>query len=626
MTRIDPNDWRPIGVVDLEPAAWSALRATRSLCVTAGPGAGKTEFLAQRAAYLLQTGLCAPPAQILAISFKKDAATNLKARVAERCSPEHASRFRSLTFDAFTKGLLDRFVKTVPQQWRPTRPYEITFPKQIEIKDFLQTLLFEAPPRWSSYISGVRSSSFEQECLGSCRLPTVAREPLTAAEFVVFSWWRSRLDVERTSALTFVMINRLAELLIRSNAHVRRALRLTYPYVFLDEFQDTTYAQYDFLLTAFRETRSVLTAVGDQKQRIMGWAGARSDAFSQMMLDFHAENVSLLMNYRSSADLVKIQHVVAQALDSSTGAMTSAKERLISDEVAQIWVFRSREEEARHLAGWVGADMQERSLTPRDYALLVRQRTDQYEGQLAGAFNAAGIGIRDEARRVGKTSLQDLLAEELVRVIAAVIRLVVETKAPASWQLAIEALYRLRDVPDDDSPEAHRVAEEVPRFIEKTRALIKQQKPAEESAVAFVQHVFEFLDINSFRRAYREYASGDSVEIISEAFVEHFGNCAVKAGSWKDCIDACEGIGQVPLMTVHKSKGLEYDTTIFVGLDDDAWWSHSPGNPDGLATFFVALSRAKQRAVFTYCVGLGRRKVNDLYSLLSSAGVKEYKF
>jgi len=77
-------------------------------------------------------------------------------------------------------------------------------------------------------------------------------------------------------------------------------------------------------------------------------------------------------------------------------------------------------------------------------------------------------------------------------------------------------------------------------------------------------------------------------------------------------------------MTVHKSKGLEFDTIVFVGLDDQMWWSHTAGNPEGIATFFVALSRAKQRAIFTFCRGRGqRRRVADLYQLLADAGVPE---
>jgi superfamily I DNA/RNA helicase len=77
-------------------------------------------------------------------------------------------------------------------------------------------------------------------------------------------------------------------------------------------------------------------------------------------------------------------------------------------------------------------------------------------------------------------------------------------------------------------------------------------------------------------------------------------------------------------MTVHKSKGLEYDTIVFVGLDDRAWWAHTPGNPEGLATFFVALSRAKQRAIFAFCQERGqRRRVAELFQLLTDAGVPE---
>src|SRR3546814_7139231 len=109
----------------------------------------------------------------------------------------------------------------------------------------------------------------------------------------------------------------LAELLLRANPHIRRALRATYPFVFVDEFQDTTYAQYDFLLSAFADGRTTVTAVGDDKQRIMAWAGARLDAFQRFEADFGAVRIPLAFNFRSSPGLVRIQHVVARALDAN---------------------------------------------------------------------------------------------------------------------------------------------------------------------------------------------------------------------------------------------------------------------------------------------------------------------
>jgi superfamily I DNA/RNA helicase len=108
VARTSQQAWRPTGIDDLEPAAWNALRHEGSSSVIAGPGAGKTEYLAQYASYLLETGGCPRPQRILAISFKTDAAKNLAQRVKTRC-PDHAHRLTSMTFDAFAKGLVDRF-------------------------------------------------------------------------------------------------------------------------------------------------------------------------------------------------------------------------------------------------------------------------------------------------------------------------------------------------------------------------------------------------------------------------------------------------------------------------------------------------------------------------------------
>jgi superfamily I DNA/RNA helicase len=86
--------------------------------------------------------------------------------------------------------------------------------------------------------------------------------------------------------------------------------------------------------------------------------------------------------------------------------------------------------------------------------------------------------------------------------------------------------------------------------------------------------------------------------------------------------DVYEGRNSLPLMTIHKSKGLEYHTVIFVGLDDGAWWSFSKDQVEATAGFFVAFTRAKQRVLFTYCAKRGaRNSIATLYKLLQLAGV-----
>ncbi len=75
-------------------------------------------------------------------------------------------------------------------------------------------------------------------------------------------------------------------------------------------------------------------------------------------------------------------------------------------------------------------------------------------------------------------------------------------------------------------------------------------------------------------------------------------------------------------MTIHKSKGLEFHTVLFIGLDDSSFWSIQDDREGGLQEFFVAFTRAKDRAFFTYCQNRGtRRKVDEIYQLLNQAGV-----
>jgi superfamily I DNA/RNA helicase len=624
MIRVAAADWRPSGIDDLEPEVWCALRQPGCACVVAGPGAGKTEFLAQRAVYLLETGLCAPPRRVLAISFKSDAAENLAARVRKRCPSALSARFVSLTFDAFTKNLVDRFLLAIPAVWRPTRPYEIAFPTRRQVDGFLDETRLNAPAAWQAAIAGLGAGDFEARYVGAGRLPLVREEPQSGVEFAIDRWRAEQLRGRDRSALTFVNINRLAELLLRANPHILRALRATYPFVFVDEFQDTTYAQYDFLLSAFATPTTGVTAVGDDKQRIMVWAGARVDTFQRFQQDFAAIRIPLQFNFRSSPDLVRIQHVVARALDPNSAVAVSQTVRQVDGDVAQVWNSRTRAGEAEYMARWLADDMRARGRTPREYALLVRQKADDYETELAEPLAVVGLRIRNESHALGRTTLQDLLADELCAIAIAVLRLGARRRSPMSWQIASAAVQALRGADPDDDTACHRTETALTAFLKDLRNEMAAAPPGAASAGAIADRVFAYLDLTAVARTYQAYGTGEMLTIIVEAFHLHLSACAKDAEDWSACLDAFEGVAQIPLMTVHKSKGLEYDTIIFIGLDDQAWWSHSPANPEGLATFFVALSRAKQRAIFSFCQSRGqRRKIADLYQLLTDAGVPE---
>jgi len=596
-----------------------------STSVVAGPGAGKTEFLAQRAAYLLETGLCRYPQQILAISFKTDAAANLAARVRERCPPELASRFISLTFDAFTKSLVDRFHAAIPAHWRPTRPYNIVNLNRRDIERELREFQGRAQQAMQQAIAGLPSGKFEAEVIGPQKLTAARPNPRNGRGFAIVEWWLKRLQgTNGNSDLTFTCLNRLAELVVRMNPKLASALRATYPFVFVDEFQDTTYAQYDFLQSIFGGGQAVVTAVGDHKQRIMGWAGARVDAFEQFEADFQAERHDLLFNFRSSPELVRIQHFIAQALDDSAPPMESQATPQLDRDIVQVWNSTSQRNEGAYLAQWIARDMAVRGKRPRDYALLVRQLPATFEEELQPAFAAMGLSLRNESRTLGRTNIQDLLVDGIATIALSALRLGLGRRDAQAWSSLSAAMYILRGVDEGDDVLRHRVDEEIKTFLVGLRECMRGNAPGPDAATAIAFHVFHFLEPATIIRTFSAYSRNDLLNVIMEAFEIHLAASSVDAPSWADCLDRFIGIRDVPILTVHKSKGLEYDTVLCVGMDDQSWWSHTPGNPEGVATFFVALSRAKQRAIFLFCEARGqRRRVADLYQLLTNAGVQE---
>jgi superfamily I DNA/RNA helicase len=265
-----------------------------------------------------------------------------------------------------------------------------------------------------------------------------------------------------------------------------------------------------------------------------------------------------------------------------------------------------------------------RQKQPRDYVLLVRQRPDQFEQELQPMFAAAGLSMRNESRTIGRTNVQDLMVDEAASVALAAVRLSIGQRNAAAWLTLSNTVYAIRGADEDNELLRDRADRDIQNFLDKLGQDIRGQTPSSELAAEITQRIFEFLDIAAIKRAFAAYMRNDLLEIMIEGFSLHLQQAASATANWPDCIDRFVGMYDIPLMTVHKSKGLEYDTVFFVGLDDRSWWSHTPRNPEGIATFFVALSRAKQRAIFLFCEHRGaRERVSELYQMLTEAGVVE---
>lgn len=624
--RIDPKDWRPVDVEELEANALDVVRSTDNRSVIAGPGSGKTELLAQRACYLLQCGYSPSPQRILAISFKRDAAFNLAARVRARTHPDLSHRFDSYTFDAFSKGLLDRFGQALPTEWRPTPNYEIGNATFAIVQNTLESLTPPASVGTKRDIIAIAVKTFEKRHLVATSIPVSPSAKPSVGEWAAAEVWKRWLHDGPHSFLTFPMIGRLAEFLVRTNPMVQEALRLTYSHLFMDEFQDTTQVQYDLAKTIFCRSETIVTAVGDNKQQIMRWAMAMDDAFTPFEKDFGAKRTSLLNNYRSSPDLVHIQDILAKALDGKATTPVSKSQGTIVGDSCQVWDFSTVDAEAKHLADFIADEMKKYQLKPRDFAVLVRMKAGDYLKKLEPAFAARGLVLRNEAAQVGKVALQELFTELVSEIVILILRLVTAERARHYWTECLDTLCSLRGVAFDDEDRRAKASKSLQQFADDFATRYPTPPADAATAAAIVKDVFDFVGRPQLLAASPAYRQGDWFERVVEATTLHLETCAKGASDWTEALDTYEGLHAVPLMTVHKSKGLEYHTVIFIGLDDGAWFNFQKQSQEETSGFFVAFTRARQRVIFTYCSARGTRaQIAPLYDLLRKAGVQTVK-
>ena len=579
MKKIATKDWVPSDGMKLEDNALTAIKCPGNSLVVAGPGAGKTELLAQKACYLLQTNVCLYPKRILAISFKRDAAYNLKKRVNLRCDAVLSRRFESYTFDAFAKQLLDRFYCALPEEYKIKKDYEIFFDSKAVDNIFRsidETIFNTTNISWIKYLT-------------ESPLPLPAENKLESIRQLA---WMQLVRATR-SKLNFQMIMRLAAYIMFSNLKLKLFLQQTYSHVFLDEFQDTTQLQYDFLNSCFEGSSVNYTAVGDDKQRIMGWAGALKNIFEEYEGEKSAARIPLTMNFRSAPILVTLQnHLVKELLNKAEFATPSPKWRLDQGE-ALLFVFKDPNQETKVLYERVKEWMEVDKIACRDICILIKSNLGVYANKIINYFKEHGVSARDESE------YQDFLTEEVVVFLIAFFRLLFDKKTSGYSDVVFDFLANLNSSFSDE--QLLRLRASISVFLKETGKKYKVMA-TKDSIKEVIVEVGKFCGIGKIRNAYPQYRQGTFLNETVGKLLSFLQKEFEQTGDIVKALDMVEGKDSISIMTIHKSKGLEYHTVIFVGLEDGAFWSFRTQEDEDKNAFFVALSRAKERVVFTFCL------------------------
>lgn len=516
--------WSPADGLTLEPNAMAAAtESARNLVLTAGPGAGKTEMLAQRADFLLRTGTCRYPRRILAISFKTDASQNLKARVRKRCGPELAARFDSHTFHAFAKRIIDRFRPVLTGRDALDRDYSV------------------GPRR-------------------------VQRQSITFADMVP-----------------------LAQTIVEANLVARNAVRQTYTHVFLDEFQDCTADQYGLILACFEGTPAVLTAVGDTKQSIMGWAGALEGIFQTFADAFDALPRNLYQNFRSAPRLRRMQNAMVKVMDPPA----ALDDRDIVGDGGEIAILRFDDdgEEAASLTERIQGLIDD-GIAPPEIAILVSKQQNLYCQRLTAAFEAAGIPFREEDKQ------QDLASEPVACLLVDFLLIASGTRQPAAYRRLLDFVVFNHGY---DEELEYQLRSRWDRFVTETR----QQIVAGEIDLAqlndlqmLVMALVGEVGRDNFAALSPDYAHGGRLDQLIEQALERAHLLLQGDADPATALASFSGDCAVRIMSVHKSKGLEFDTVVILGVEMETFWGELSAER---AAYFVGISRARQRLWLTAC-------------------------
>jgi superfamily I DNA/RNA helicase len=591
------DDWFPKGVIKLEDAALEVVKDVTNCLVIAGPGAGKTELLAQKLDYPFSTNKCISPKKILALSFKTDAAANLKDRVKKRYGDEYASRFTSLTYSAFEKRILDQFRDVLPEDIRPSRDY------LIEDWDTIKELLSINGINVNGWRMSDIRNFVENIILNDGNTHKLKKDLLKGTQ-------------DNKPVLLYRQITKLSTQIIATNEYIRKALQMTYDFVFLDEFQDTTHAQYNLLKTCFLGSSCKLTAVGDNKQAIMRWAGAKPDIFPDYIRDFNSNEYQLLMNHRSVPKLVEFQKEVYQILNSNHSSIQTNNYPEFQEGEITLFEFENESLEAELIANDIESKIQG-GIRPSEICILAKQKVDDYSSKLITTLSSKGIKARIE------NEYQELLKDPTCNLLLDLISCNQGKRDPLIWENISNFYGNINGIDEfTDELILAKSYKEIDNIVSDITYLISNVIPNEESMLNLIDCIIEKIDEKRIISNFSIYNGKSDLDIIVKNFSKLlYKEYSQTQGEWLDIVSSFKGENSIPIMTIHKSKGLEYEAVYFLGLEDSAFWNFNNQPEEDKSAFFVALSRAKSYLIFTYCKlrnnrSQNNRNINEIYSLL----------
>lgn len=599
--------------------------------IVAGAGSGKTRVLTYKIAYMIEQGV--RPDSILALTFTNKAAKEMKQRISEVVGSSQSRRLWMGTFHSIFSRILRLEADKIGYDSQFTiydsadsRNMVKSIIKEMELDDkaYKPKMIYNRISYAKNHLYTPASYRESSEFMRHDKVNNVSQFCTIYEKYESRCKQANVMDFDDLLMKTSMLFSQFPEVLERYQER--------FQYILVDEYQDTNIVQHR-IVTLLSSKHQRVSVVGDDAQSIYSFRGANIDN----MLTFQNTypNVKLFKlerNYRSTQTIVNAANsLIANNVHRIKKRVYSELE--VGDKINYQLLFNDREE-ARFVAKELEHQHSKNQLEYEDMAVLYRT-------------NAQSRGLEKELRSLNLPyriygGLSFYQRKE-IKDILAYLRLTINPMDEEAWRRVIN--FPKRGIGQTTQNRVLETAHELDRGVMEVLSNPSAYNPTIKGGSAlkltqFYDLVRSFYELSLTENAYQiveriiqdsgilaEVSKDTSPEVMSQKenvleflnavneFVEtriNDGNDQVSLADFLSEVSLLtdqdeneEGNNnRITLMTIHAAKGLEFQSVMIVGMEEDLFPSvMSVDNPRAVEEerrlFYVALTRAKQKCYLT---------------------------
>ena len=621
--------------------------------IVAGAGSGKTRVLTSRIAYILEQG--GEPERILALTFTKKAATEMKERIALMVGERKARKLKMGTFHSVFIRFLREYAESLgyPSGFTVYDTGDSTSAIKTCLKELQLDDKIYKPKDVLSRISMAKNNLVTAETYG--RNQTAIQNDAAARKPKIYEIYRLyAAKCRQAGVMDFDDILLNMNILLKDNPAALEDLSTRFDYIMVDEYQDTNYAQYLILKKLAMKHRNICV-VGDDSQSIYAFRGAKIENILNFRKDYPDNRTFRLeQNYRSTKVIVD----AANSLIARNSARIPKNCYSMGDEGEKIRLLQaySEQEEALLIVSSIIGRMQSDHARYQDFAILYRTNSqsraieealrkrnlpymiysgnsffDRAEVKDMMAYLKLAVNPNDDesfrrivnkpARGIGDTSLAALIAaahNHECSLMKAAFAEDLETyglKAAAVRKIREFCKMMMDFTVRSSKEDAYKVAASLSldsglyASFKTDNSIESQAKAANiDELLNSVKSYVEERNNDYFEEMQADGQIEEGVELTDADFPvvtlsEYLENVSLLSAV--DVTEDEDSSNRIALMTVHSSKGLEFPYVYVAGMEENlfpsgGFMASESDIEEERRLFYVAVTRAEKAVQLSF--------------------------